>query len=135
MNSIIRKSFLFVCLSFGILACKDDDAPANTPPVFAITSPTDAQIEAGFVVGQTVQIAGTVTDNSEVETIVTSIYYNGFDTGQGETIQVGQASYSIDYSVQIPSNAPAGTYRIVLLATDDEGLTASWDKTFQVRNQ
>jgi hypothetical protein len=129
--SLISPLFLILLL-FATLACKDDE-PVNPAPVFTITSPTDAQIQAGFVRGETVQITGTVTDNVLVDNIVTEIHYNGINTGQGETIQIGEQTANINYSITIPVDAPTGEYRMVLIATDNEGATSRWDKSFQVR--
>lgn len=130
INSYTSLLFAFVILL--ATACKDDDAPANTPPVFSINSPTEAQLAAGFNVGDDVVIAGTIEDNNLVSTITTEIYYNGIDTGRGETLQVNQKTASVNQTINT-SGLPRGQYRFVITAADDAGLTSKWDKTITLR--
>lgn len=131
-TSFNSLSLLLLVLVFALFSCDDDSAPVNTPPTINITSPTDAQLAAGFSKGSDVVITGTVEDNNLVSTLTTKIFYNGIDTGMGETVTIGEKSASINETVNT-SGAPAGNYRFVLTATDDEGLTAVWDKTVRIQ--
>lgn len=132
MKKCFYSSLLFALFSLFIISCDDDDEPVNLAPVITVTSPTPAEFNAGFQQGQNITISGTVEDDVLINTITTQIFYNNIDTNLGETITVDQKTAAINEVVNT-SSAPAGNYRIVITATDDQGLSSTFNEDFVLR--
>ena len=134
MNIYKFATPVLAILLLSITACSDDEdtAPANTAPEITITSPTDAELDAGFTPGATVTMIGSVEDDKEVATVAVDVFYGSFDLNLDETIEVNQKSYTLEHKVKIPENAPAGQYRIEITAVDNEGMPTTVKKNVRI---
>lgn len=125
---------LLILIVIVFMACsEDDEIPANTPPVITITSPTDAEMSAGFNRGEQITIIGNVTDDKEISTLHIEVFYGESSLYEEEQTEIGENTYDFTQQLSIPTFAPSGEYSVIFTATDNEGLTSTLEKIVQIR--
>ena len=109
---------LALALTIGIFAisCGDDD---STAPVVNITVPATL---VPYSVTDTVQLLGTVTEDTELASILISA-----DFGLSETVTNfdSDTSHALNYNITFDPATAVGTYSLTVTATDDAGNVGS----------
>ncbi|MEE9440280.1 MAG: Ig-like domain-containing protein [Saprospiraceae bacterium] len=107
---------LLMIVGVFVTSCGDDD---STAPVVTISSPANG---ANFLTGDVVTFESTITEDTKLSLIkLTS------DLGLDESITQfnSDTNHNGNYNITIDSNTVAGSYSIVLTATDDAGNVGS----------
>lgn len=133
----ILCNLLIVFVSLILWSCdKDDDTVQDTQqPTITLVSPTQDQLNAGFTVGSTVTVTGTVTDNELLDRVgLTFSTAAGIPLVNEEWADINEQTLSINESVVIPAVTPAGQYALTISATDISNNEASVTYNFEIRN-
>jgi hypothetical protein len=117
------------CIAIGFSSCKKDDPDNQKPVIASINEPADGDT---LYTGTEFHITGSVTDNEALSQLKIDIH--NADDGHSheringashwETIIVVSLSgknQSIDEHIDIPAEAAAGKYHIILTAVDAAG--------------
>jgi hypothetical protein len=113
----------------------DDDAVQDTQqPAITLTSPSQDQFNAGFEVGSTVTVSGTVTDNDQLDRVSLVLTHStGIPLYTEEWEDINQQSLSLNETVTIPAITPAGQYTLTINAVDRSNNEASVSYNFAIR--
>ncbi len=136
LNKVKYYFLLFVSFSFVMLSCdKADDTVQDTQqPTITLSSPTQAQFNAGFEVGSTVIITGTITDNELLREVnLTLATAAGLPLLNEEWLDVSEQTLSINETVVIPAITPPGQYVLTITAIDISNNEASVTYNFEIR--
>jgi hypothetical protein len=112
------KFLLSLLFLSGIISCskKGSSTDDKAAPVITITSPTNNQV---FNAGATVNINGTMTDNSRISEVHIHVYDNGTGTLLMDMhANPGATSYSLNQSYTAQSGIQ---YKIQVSAKDNSG--------------
>lgn len=112
----MKKIIPYYILLIGLAACSKDSKQSSDKelPVITLTSPSNNQVFSG---GQTVNITGTITDNSKLALVHVHIYNNG--TGQ-LIIDIHRSPDASTYSLNETVQVLAGIeYKIQVVAIDN----------------
>lgn len=112
----MKKIISYYILLIGLAACSKDSKQSSDKelPVITLTSPSNNQVFSG---GQTVNITGTITDNSKLALVHVHIYNNG--TGQ-LIIDIHRSPDASTYSLNETVQVLAGIeYKIQVVAIDN----------------
>ncbi len=111
MNKIKYLTFAFL-LGFLAISCGDDDSAA---PVVNLTSPAAGST---FTVADTILLTGTVTEDTQLETVVLSS-----DLGQDLNLTPldSDTSHVVNINLTLDSLTTAGDYTLTVTATDEAG--------------
>lgn len=111
----------FTLFAITIFACKDEESLDQVDPTIEITSPQNGD---DFTIGESVTLAGTISDNIIVEEV--RIVITGATNFDALEFQVNTQSYTLNQAFQIQEGVwAAGNYDIEITAEDAEGNTAS----------
>ena len=114
MKNFILLSIL--SLSFFMVSCGGDDGPEIN-----ITSPSDGDT---FLVGGTISLSGTVTDDVEISTIgiaLTGEVTNTFSIDLSPATDRTTINLADIEALSIDSTTAPGDYVLSITATDNEG--------------
>ncbi|EMR04792.1 DUF4625 domain-containing protein [Cesiribacter andamanensis] len=129
---MLLKKFSYLLLSALLVtsvACKDDEGGPVidvSDPEATLTSPTTAQLEAGFDPGDSYTVAGTVTDNGGLQSVSLTVAAPGaaatpWYTKNWTATQINGTTATLNETITIPNDAAAGTHVMTLRATDLSG--------------
>lgn len=125
-------------LSICVVSCEDDEGfdlkvtDAEKPTAMSI-SPTDNQLAAGFMPGDSFWLEGSVTDRQNLETVTLSFTPPGATTPSWtQTWQeddFDNDTLSLNRAIDIPANAVTGAHVLNLTAVDeaDNTFLKSWN--------
>jgi hypothetical protein len=138
INSLLYRKYygvLVFSLSLVLWGCnKDDDTVQDTvQPTITLSSPTQEQFDAGFEVGSTVTVTGTITDNDMLDRVSLVLSTAaGIPLFSEEWEDINQQSLSINETVTIPAITPAGQYALTITAVDRSNNEASVTHNFAI---
>ena len=121
MTRLINVS-LIACLFLCLMSCGSNDAPVVT-----LTAPVDGAV---LTASDTLTISGTATDDTGVTSIILS----------SSTLSIDGQNLASSTDTEVPFNVGltldgviAGTYDIIVTATDEDGDTGESQVSFDVQ--
>ncbi|WP_242919177.1 DUF4625 domain-containing protein [Pontibacter liquoris] len=133
-----KLNWLFALLFvLAFTACDDDDNDVTldtTAPVITITSPT---ANASYAAGAQVPFKATVTDNEGLDKLTVSVTDAGGTVRQVDDQKIrdflnDNTKKDLELNIGLDANAAAGSYTIIVTATDKQGNNASQSIGFTV---
>ncbi len=135
-----KYSYLLLagCLTTFAISCDDEDDTIpevidSTKPTATITSPTQTQLDEGFMPGGTITVTGTVMDDRDLESVTLQLTESGQTTPwhnmTWEEDDFTGNELEINETITIPADAAEGTHVLTLTAQDDAEnvFTQSWN--------
>jgi hypothetical protein len=114
----MRSPALLFLITLLFSGCSKDNAD-TTKPAIVISSPADKQV---FTAGQTVNVAGVVTDNDEIHAV--HLYVNN-KANNAEIIHLEEHVDKSTYTLARSFTAQAGTTYTIKIEADDHSSNES----------
>ena len=121
MTRLINLSIIS-CLVLCLMSCGSNDAPVVT-----LTAPTDGTV---LTASDTLVISGTATDDSGVSSIILSSTSLNIDGENLASTTAAEVPFGVGLTL---AGVAAGSYDIIVTATDDEGETGTAEASFEIQ--
>lgn len=140
VKTILLSSIVF---SLGLSSCKKDDPDKTAPVIASVSEPLSGDT---LLSGGELHVEATITDNEELSQLKVDIHSDADGHSHGKIdassyweqvyiFNLTGATQSLHQDIQIPANAAAGAYHVILTAVDKSGNTSAFvERDIYIRN-